>query len=76
MANHPKRGRGHLGHVPTAEEVKAMRGDISQSEAAEMIYVSQVRWSDYETGKNRMHPSAWELFKIKRSALDGTKQTI
>ena len=58
------RNRGSLGYVPTAEEVIAARGSMSQSKAASLIYTTQARWSNYETGKNRMHPSAWELFNL------------
>lgn len=65
MANHPKRGRGGSGHVPTPQEIREARGDLSQADAAALIHVTQVRWSDYETGKNRMHPASWELFIIK-----------
>ena len=70
MANHPKRGRGGSGHVPTSLEIKEGRGALSQHEAARLIYVTQVRWSDYETGKSRMHPAAWELFRLKRNLND------
>ena len=65
MTNHPKRGRGGSGYVPTTIEIKEARGDLSQHDAAQLIHVTQVRWSDYETGKNRMHPSSWELLLIK-----------
>lgn len=73
MANHPKRGRGYIGHVPSKEEIKEARGDMLQADAAALVYVSQVRWSDYETGKNRMHPAVWELFLIKRNLQDERK---
>lgn len=61
MANHPNRRRGGAGHVPTHEEIREARGGLSQVEAAALIHVTQVRWSDCETGKNRMHPASWEL---------------
>lgn len=72
MANHPNRSRGASGYVPTPDEVKAARGDLTQTEAASMIHTTGVRWSNYETGDSRMHPAAWELFKIKRGIKDGT----
>jgi hypothetical protein len=62
-----KRNRGSLGVVPLPTEIIGARGDLSQSKAASLIYTTQARWSNYETGKSRMHPSAWELFLIKRS---------
>lgn len=58
------RGRG-VGYIPTPEEIIKLRGAISQSTCSKMIYVRQSRWSDYENGKVRMHPSMWELFCIK-----------
>lgn len=66
MANHPnRRGRGGSGVVPRPDQVVAARGNMSQSAAAAIIYTTQARWSLYETGGARMHPAAWELFKIK-----------
>jgi len=71
MANHPNRSRGASGTVPTPDEIKTARGDLTQVEAAGMIYTTGVRWSNYETGDSRMHPAAWELFKIKRGFQNG-----
>jgi hypothetical protein len=61
-----KRNRGSLGVVPLPTEIIDARGELSQSKAASLIYTTQARWSNYETGKSRMHPSAWELFNIKK----------
>lgn len=71
MANHPNRNRGASGTVPTPEEVKTARGELTQVEAAGMIYTTGVRWSNYESGHARMHPAAWELFNIKRGFQNG-----
>lgn len=60
------RQRGAAGSVPTPLQIKNARGDLPQSKAANLIYTTQARWSNYETGKSRMHPCAWELFLIKR----------
>ena len=59
------RKRGSLGTVPSPTEIIAARAALSQSKAASLIYTTQARWSDYETGKSRMHPAAWELFLLK-----------
>jgi len=59
------RKRGGLGTTPKPEEIIAARAALSQSKAASLIYTTQARWSDYETGKSRMHPAAWELFLLK-----------
>lgn len=71
MANHPNRKRGASGIVPTREEVREARGTLTQVEAASMIHTTSVRWSNYENGLSRMHPAAWELFKIKRGIQHG-----
>ena len=59
-----KRKRGGFGYVPSPPEIITARGSMSQSKAASLIYTTQARWSNYETGKSRMHPSAWELFNL------------
>ena len=64
------RNRGVDGYVPTPEEITNERGNLSQSLAAALIYTTQSRWSDYEKGKNRIHPAIWELFLIKRGQLN------
>lgn len=61
-----KRNRGGMGYVPTAQEIIEARGHLSQSKSASMIYTTQARWSNYETGKSRMHPAYWELFLRKK----------
>jgi len=60
-----KRRRGGIGYVPTPEEIKNARGEVSQATCASLIYTTQARWSDYETGRSRMHPAMWELFRKK-----------
>ena len=65
-----KRNRGGMGYVPLAEEIIQARGHLSQSKAASMIYTTQARWSNYETGKSRMHPAYWELFLKKKGEQD------
>lgn len=65
--NHPNRSRkrGSAGITPTAEEVKTARGELTEDQAAALIYTSGRRWRSYESGESRMHPSAWELFRQK-----------
>ena len=60
-----KRNRGSQGVVPLPTEIIDARGALSQSKAASLIYTTQARWSNYETGKSRMHPASWELFILK-----------
>ena len=70
--NHPNRsknrGRGASGITPTAAEVRAARGTLTQEDAAALIYTSGRRWRSYESGESRMHPSAYELFNLKIGA--------
>ena len=65
-----KRKRGGFGYVPSPPEIIAARGSMSQSKAASLIYTTQARWSNYETGKSRMHPAHWELFLRKKGEED------
>ena len=65
------RNRGAKGYVPNPDEIIAERGSLSQTTAASLIYTTQARWSDYEKGKNRMHPAVWELFLIKKEQVNG-----
>lgn len=60
------RSRGLGGEVPSPEQIVEARGNLSQREASALVYTGQQRWSMYESGKTRMHPGIWELFKIKR----------
>ena len=64
------RNRGTSGYVPTPDEIIINRGNISQTTAASLIYTTQSRWSDYEKGKNRIHPAVWELFLIKKEQIN------
>lgn len=64
------RNRGTSGYVPTPNEIIINRGNLSQSTAASLIYTTQSRWSDYEKGKNRIHPAVWELFLIKKEQIN------
>ena len=68
--NHPNRSRnrGSSGITPTAAEVRAARGALTQEQAAAIIYTSGRRWRSYESGESRMHPAAYELFNLKMGA--------
>lgn len=64
-----KRGRGSTGEVPSQADIRLARGKFTQADCARLIYTTGVRWSNYENGKSRMHPCAWELFKIKKGII-------
>lgn len=52
---------------PSAGEIAEMRrwANITQEEAAEMVYTTPHTWWRWENGKTKMHPSRWELFLRK-----------
>jgi len=39
--------------------------NLTQSQAANILYVSKRTWQQWELGQRKMHPAFWELFKIK-----------
>ncbi|MFT6324985.1 MAG: DNA (cytosine-5)-methyltransferase 1 [Halieaceae bacterium] len=39
--------------------------NFTQTQAAEVIHVSQRTWQQWELSQRKMHPAFWELFKIK-----------
>jgi len=63
--NHPNRGRGNLGYIPTPVEVRELRGTMTQDAAAALIWTTGRIWRKYESGDSRMHPASWELLQIK-----------
>lgn len=67
MTNHPNRGAKNPASNPAPEEIKAARtaADLTQTEAAELLYTTCRVWQQWEAGDRRMHPAFWELFRIK-----------
>lgn len=51
----------------TAETVRNARLDanLTQREAANLIYVTERQWRNYEIGVTNMPKGFWELFRIK-----------
>ena len=54
---------------PTPQAIRDKRGDLNmtQTEAAKIVYSSLRAWQQWESGERRMHPALWELFVIKTS---------
>lgn len=52
---------------PSGAEVKQARAaaELTQAEAASLIYSETRSWQRYESGERTMHPAFFELFKIK-----------
>jgi DNA-binding transcriptional regulator YiaG len=70
MANHPnrsRRGSAAPGQSPSSTEVSTLRADLqmTQAQAAALIYGSVRTWQDYEAGARSMHPSTWALIKLR-----------
>lgn len=53
--------------VLTSKEIRSYRrmAGLSVSAAAKLVYVSQSAWSDWETGRKRMHKGLFEYFILK-----------
>jgi DNA-binding XRE family transcriptional regulator len=52
---------------PNSYEIISSRKEagITQKDAAQYIYCSQITWQQWEAGKRKMHPAFWELFTLK-----------
>jgi len=48
--------------------------NLTQEQAANVIYASTRAWQQWELGKRKMHPAFWELFKIKTNYKPETNQ--
>lgn len=56
---------------PTADNIKQARANrkLSQSAAADLIYVSRHSWQMYESGDTQIKLGLWELFLFKTGQL-------
>lgn len=59
------------GVSPDPERVKALRErhDLTQEQAAALVYAQRRTWQDWERGVAVMHPGLWELFCVKVGAI-------
>ena len=57
--------------IPDKSAIRAARkvAGLSQSGAAEIVYVSRRAWQKYEDGSNAMKLGLWELFRFKTGQL-------
>lgn len=55
------------GEIPTAEQVAKARErvNMTQAQAAALIYKKWRSWDRYEKGLRTMDPAYWELWQIK-----------
>jgi putative transcriptional regulator len=78
MANHPNRSRrgNNPARNPTPAEIMIGRKseNLTQTEAAMLLYCPQNTWQRWEHGLRRMHPAFWELFNIKKGPAGRAKR--
>lgn len=55
------------GCPPDINILKAQRQSrrLSQAQAAQLVHVTERTWQNWERGRSKMHPAAYELFLIK-----------
>lgn len=72
MTAHPNRSRRKdaPGRNPTPAEIAQAReeAELTQTEAAALIYATLRTWQDWEGGRRRMHPALWEYWCLLISA--------
>jgi DNA-binding XRE family transcriptional regulator len=51
--------------VPTAAQIRELRGERTQAQAAAIVYVSWRTWQQWESGNAHMPPGLWELAQTK-----------
>lgn len=67
LSNHPNRSGTNVAANPSPKQIKVLRNslNLSQTEAADILYCTLRGWQEWEAGNRRMHPAFWELFNIK-----------
>lgn len=52
--------------IPKPAQIRKVReaAGLSQSQAAEVVYVSLRTWQNWEAGKHAMNPVLWDCFKV------------
>lgn len=77
---HKNRGKNPTrgGREPFPEEVAEMREacELTQQQAADLIYVSMRTWQDWEAGIARMRAGAWQFFLISVGEKDASEQLL
>lgn len=56
---------------PAPDEIINARlaANLTQANAAKLVFSSLKAWSLWERGERKMHPAIWELFEIKSAQL-------
>jgi len=67
MANHANRSPIKTDAAnPEPGEIIMLRGaaELTQQQAADLVFVTTRSWQKWESGEQRMPPGAWKLFRI------------
>jgi DNA-binding transcriptional regulator YiaG len=61
---------------PAAQSIRQYRKNINltQSQAAAIVYVTPRAWQQWEAGVRAMHPAFFELFRLKTNMATTTKE--
>lgn len=59
--------------APTRWQIREARGNLTQTQAATLVYSSLRSWQKWESGKSNMPLAEWELFQIKVKEVDDGK---
>lgn len=67
--NHPNRSKRSPSpcRSPSGEEIALLRRmvGLTQEASAELVCYSRRGWQLCETGERKMHPAAWQLYRIR-----------
>lgn len=64
-------GAPYAGYTPTPAEIRRMRGDLTQTQAANLVFTTDRAWRRWEAGDSQMHPAIYQFFLIQRKELNG-----
>lgn len=61
-------------NAPAPDAIRDARigAGLTQTEAGQLVHVSQRAWARWEAGDREMHAGLWELFQIKTAAIDSS----
>lgn len=80
MTAHPNRSRrpGAAGANPQPDEIVEARlaVNLTQTQAAALVYCTLRAWQDWEAGARRMHPATWDLWRARAGAPDAADDAL